>query len=159
VFIFNVRARPDFVKFSAPGGRVPVEQQPPQILALILADQVYQDDSSGRFSILGIRSALGARIFPWKQTQLAVYAVLTDGRGKTTVRLRLIDVEGTREPVLEYETIAEFLDPTDDVQVIFHLRDLVFPEPGDYRLQVEAAGQLLCERRLLLIPLENPGQP
>ena len=71
----------------------------------------------------------------------------------------MVDVEAEREPVLEHEAVVQFLDPTDDVEIVFLLNELVFPEPGDYRLQLLAAGQLLCERRILLIPLENPGQP
>jgi hypothetical protein len=126
------------------------------VLALIVADYVHRDENSGSFTILATRSAIGAREFPWRHARLAVYAALTDGRSDTTLQLRLVDVEAAREPVLEYETVIQFMDPTDDVEVVFHLSDLVFPEPGDYRLQLFTAGQLLCERRLLVIPLENP---
>jgi len=45
------------------------------------------------------------------------------------------------------------------MEIVFRLIDLVFPEPGDYRLQLSAAGQFMKERRLLIIPLENPGNP
>lgn len=72
--------------------------------------------------------------------------------------IRLTDVDGVREPVLEYETAVNFLDPTEELEVVFRLEELVFPEPGDYRLQIHAAGQFLRERRLLIIPLENPGR-
>jgi hypothetical protein len=49
-----------------------------------------------------------------------------------------------------------FSPPTDEGAGVFLLRDLVFPEPGDYRLQLWGAGRLLRERRFLVIPLENP---
>ena len=133
-----------------------MEQQPPAVLALIVADYIHRDERTGAFTILATRAAIGAKDFPWTQARLAVYTVLTDGRSKTMLQLRLVDVEGAREAVLEHETEIEFLDPTDDVEVVFSLSELVFPEPGDYRLQLLAGGQLLCERRILLIPLENP---
>ena len=57
----------------------------------------------------------------------------------------------------EFDTIVNFFEPTDDVQIAFRLSDLVFPEPGDYRLQLFGAGQFLRERRFLVIPMENPG--
>jgi hypothetical protein len=142
--------------FRTEDSNVPVEQQPPAVLALIVADYVHRDDHSGAFTILATRSAIGAKAFPWTRAHLAVYAVLTDGRSETTLQLRLVDVEAAREPVLEHETVVQFLDPTDDVEIVFRLSDLVFPEPGDYRIQLLAAGQLLCERRILLIPLESP---
>jgi len=90
---------------------------------------------------------------------LSVYANLSDGRGETPLRLRVIDVDETREPVLEFETTVNFPDPTEEVDVAFRLIDLVFPEPGDYCVQLYGAGQFLRERQFLVIPLENPGNP
>ena len=68
-------------------------------------------------------------------------------------------MDETRLPVVDYETVVNFQDPTEDVEIGFILPDLVFPEPGDYRLQLWSGGQLLRERRFLVIPLENPEQP
>ncbi len=138
---------------------MPVEQQPPEVLALVIADHVHRDDSTGKFFILGTRAAIGAAAFPFKCPSLAVYASMIDGRDETPMRLRLIDVDEAREPVLEFETTVNFLDPTEEVEIAFRLVDLVFPEPGDYRLQVYGSGQFLRERRFLVIPLENPGNP
>src|SRR5712691_6508477 len=58
------------------GGAMPVEQQPPEVLALVIADHVHQDDLTGKFFILGTRSEIGAPEFPWSQPALAVYAAL-----------------------------------------------------------------------------------
>jgi hypothetical protein len=138
---------------------VPVEQQPPEVLALLIADYVHRDSDTGKFFILGTRSSIAAAAFPCTCPCLAVYAVLADGRGETAVRVRLIDVDEAREAVLDFETAVNFLDPTEDVGVAFVLTDLVFPEPGDDRLQLYGAGLLLRERRFLVIPLENPGNP
>lgn len=138
---------------------MPVEHQPPEVLALLVADHVHRDEGSGKFFILGTRSWIGAATFPHTCPGLAVYAVLADGRGETTVKVRLIDVDETRDPVVEFETVVAFLDPSADVEVAVRLVDLVFPEPGEYSLQVYGAGQFLRERRLFLVPLENPGKP
>jgi hypothetical protein len=138
---------------------VSTEQPPPEVLALLIADHVHRDDNTGKLFILGTRSSIGAPALPWNHPRLAIYAALTDGRGETAVQVRLVDVDEARPPVVEYETMVNFQDPTEDVEVGFILTDLVFPEPGDYRLQLFSGGQLLRERRFLVIPLENPGQP
>jgi hypothetical protein len=135
---------------------VPVEQ-PPEVLALLIADHVHQDETTGKLFILGTRASIGAANFPFNCPNLAVYASLIDGRDETPIRLRLIDVDEAREPVLEFETSVTFLDPTEEVEMVFRLTDLIFPEPGDYRLQLYGAGHFLRERRFLVIPLENPG--
>jgi hypothetical protein len=138
---------------------VPGEQPPPEVLALVIADYVHRDETAGKFFILGTRASAGAAAFPFHCPNLAVYAPLIDGRGETSLQLRLIDVDEAREPVVEFETTVNFLDPTDEVEIVFRLADVVFPEPGDYRLQLYGAGQFLRERRFLVIPLGNPGHP
>ncbi len=138
---------------------MPVEQQPPEVLALLIADHVHRDEETGKFFVLGTRASIGAAAFPFRCPSLGFYAAMTDGRAETAVKLRLIDAEEAREPILEFDTTVNFLDPTEDVQVAFRLSDLVFPEPGDYRWQLFGAGQFLRERRFLVIPLENPDNP
>jgi uncharacterized protein DUF6941 len=136
-----------------------MEQPPPEVLALVLADHVHRDDLSDKLFILGTRSAIGARSFPWTHPVLAIYAALVDGRGETALRFRLVDADEAREAVAEEETVVTFPDPVTELQVVVFFSDLVFPEPGDYRLQLLADGQFLRERRLLVVPLENPGPP
>ena len=75
------------------------------------------------------------------------------------MQLRLVDVEEARPPVLEHETLVTFSDPTAEVEVVFLLTDLVFPEPGEYRIQLHAAGQLLPRTAFSGHARENPGQP
>ena len=136
-----------------------MEGQPPDVLAFVIADHVHRDESTGKFFVLGTRASVGAAAFPFNCASLAAYASMTDGRGETSMRLRLVDVDETRESVLDFETTVDFFDPTEEVEIAFRLVDLVFPEPGDYRWQLYGAGQLLRERRFLAIPLENPGNP
>jgi hypothetical protein len=135
---------------------VPIEQQPPEVLALVIADHVHRDEDTGKFFILGTRAEVVARAFPFTCPILAVYASMIDGRGETPLRLRLIDVDESRDAVLEYETAVSFLDPTVEVEIAFRFADLVFPEPGDYRLQLFGCGQFLRERRFLVTLMENP---
>lgn len=138
---------------------MPVEQQPPEVFAVLIADYVHRDENTGRFVIVGTRSSIGAANFPCERRSLSVYAALTDGRGETAIKVCLVDADQGREPVLEFETMLSFQDPTEELEIAFVLSDLVFPEPGDYRLQLYGADQLLRERRFLVIPLENPGIP
>jgi hypothetical protein len=49
-----------------------------------------------------------------------------------------------------------FPNPVTEVELVVVLDEIVFPEPGEYRLQLFAAGQLWRERRVMVIALENP---
>ncbi len=82
-----------------------------------------------------------------------------EGRGEVSFRTCLVDSDEEREPVFEEETLVSFPDPLAEIDLVFHLSDLVFPAPGEYRLQLCAAGQFLRERRVVIVPLHTPDQP
>ena len=44
-------------------------------------------------------------------------------------------------------------------QVVFGMPRLVFPEPGDYRIQAISAGSRLLEKRLILRKAEQADLP
>ena len=83
---------------------------------------------------------------------------LDDGRGSTTLKLRLIDVDENRDPVFETETTVDFTDPNQILEIVFIRPQVSFPEPGEYRLQIFGAGEFLRERRLIVFPAP-PYQP
>ena len=129
-----------------------VEQQPPDVLAMILADAVLRDVATGKFEIRGTFSGISASDFPWTRPIIVVYAAITNGHGKTSLRLRLIDVDETLEPIVDSESVVEFADPIAVIEPVFVMTDVVFPEPGEYRVQLYGAGQFLRERRLYVTP-------
>lgn len=122
----------------------------PEVLALVVADQIYHDDDSGKLFILGSRSMFGAPSFPFSHPRLAVYVALVDGRGEVSFEIRLIDTDEEREPVAESSATISFPSPLAEVEMIFDLLDLEFPESGEYRLQLRADGQFLRERGLMV---------
>jgi hypothetical protein len=130
----------------------PVEQQPPDVLAMVLADTVLHEVASGKFYINGTYSVIFANDFPVVYPLIVVYLAITNGHGPTPIKVRLVDVDESREPIFETEGVIEFSDPLQVLETVFAARGVRFPEPGEYRLQVFGAGQFLRERRLQVIP-------
>jgi hypothetical protein len=129
------------------------------VLALIVADQVYRDDVSGKAFIPGARFGIGARAFPYTHPRLAAFVALVNGRGDVSLQVRPVDVDDAREAVFVDEMTVTFPDPLTEVEVVFLLPDLVFPEPDESRLQLDADGQFLRERQIVRIQLENSDAP
>jgi len=123
----------------------------PVVLVLLIADRVHRDDVSGKFHINGTRHLLRASSFPYDHPLLVVYAVLTEGRGDVTVRVRLVDVDEARMAVAEEDLVVQFPDPLREVEVAIPLQDLIFPLAGDYRLQLLVDERVLQERRLMVV--------
>ena len=126
---------------------------PPYPLALVVCDQIYQDSTSQKFSILGTFSMITSSGFPAQHGYLAVYFALTDGHGRIPLRFRVQDAEERRSPVVDTTQSILFSDPKAVVEGRMDMANLHFPEPGEYRLQMLAGTELLMERKILLVQL------
>jgi hypothetical protein len=113
----------------------------------MIADHVWCDPKTGKYSLLGTFSAIGGSTYPLV-TNLAVYFAVTEGEGKLPVRMELIDVDDERPAVFDAEGNFEFRHVREVVEGMFAFERIVFPEPGEYRLKLFVAGEFLMERTL-----------
>jgi hypothetical protein len=77
-----------------------------------------------------------------------IYTALTDGHGRVPVRLVLIDADEELGAIASAEGCLSVDDPTAVWEIVFHLRDVVLPRAGHYRLQLQSGEHLLRELRL-----------
>jgi hypothetical protein len=127
----------------------------PYALALVVCDLIWRDPSTHKPTILGCFSAITAAAFPAKHPLMCVFAAMTDGHGKVPIALRLTDVDEERLPIFELEGEAVFTDPRMVVEIDFAAANLVFPTPGEYRLQLRSGSNLIVERRILVLQRED----
>jgi hypothetical protein len=123
-----------------------VEHQAPAVCSLIIVDAVHRDAMTGKFSLLGTYSEIVAPSFPCMHPSITAYFTLRGGRGRTPIQLTLIDEH--EKTVLEHETVVCFPDPLTVAESVFRSDQVLFAEPGIYRLQLYGAGQLLQEHCL-----------
>ena len=120
----------------------------PDILSLLVCDQILLDRLTGKTSLIGMFSNIAARSFPVRHPHLCVFASLTDGRGKTPVEISIVDGEYARPPVVSGTALVEFKNPRAVACLNLHFNGLIFPEPCEYRVQLKCHGELLREARL-----------
>jgi len=123
----------------------------PYPLAMIICDAIWRDPATGKHTLLGLFSKIQAKEFPTQHKMLALFIALTDGHGKTPIRLRLIDAEESREPLFDGSQMVNFIDPRAILEIAFHVPGLTFDEPGEYRFQLFGGDEPLMERRILVI--------
>ncbi len=128
----------------------------PDVLSLIVCDQIIIDRLTGKMSLIGLFSNIGAFQFPVRHPQLCVFATLTEGRGQTPIEIGIIDANDERPPVVQGTAGVEFKDPHALATLNLHFNGLVFPEPGQYRVQLRCHGELLREARLHLAKVKPP---
>ncbi len=131
----------------------------PDVLSLLVCDQILVDRLTGKTSLIGLFSNIGATQFPVRHPQLWVFAALTDGHGRTPLELRVVDADDARPPVAHGAATLEFNNPRAVACLNLHFAGLVFPEPGQYRVQLRCHGELLREARLQLSKIVKRQKP
>lgn len=131
----------------------------PDIIALIVCDQIITDRLSGKQSLIGMFSTIHSVRFPVVHPQLSIYVALTDGRGKTPLTIRVVDADDVRPPLVQGQGVVEFKDPRAIANLALQFHGLTFPEPGQYRVQILCRETLLREARLMLKKAKPPPKP
>jgi hypothetical protein len=133
----------------------------PEVLSLLVCDQIITDRATGKQSLIGLFSTIHAFRYPVTQPLLSVHVSLTGGRGKTPITIRIADSDDARPPLVEGRGMVEFKNPRAIANLALQFHGLVFPQQGEYRVQLWAHGELLREARLTLLLAKRPprGQP
>ena len=131
----------------------------PDVMALLVCDQIITDRISGKQSLIGMFSTIHSARFPVVHPQLAVYVALTDGRGKTPLTIRIVDADESRPPLVQGTGVVEFKNPRVIANLALQFHGLRFPEPGQYRVQLSCKETLLREARLMLVKAKRPPRP
>jgi hypothetical protein len=123
--------------------------QPPEVLAMILCDQIITDVETNKKSLIGLFDQVETATLPCTVHELHVYLSMTDGHGMLPVSLSCIAVDEGEE-LFRGEAEVEFVDPLQVVELQFVFPNARFPQPGEYRFQLSTPGQILRERKFLV---------
>ena len=135
---------------------MPEELPPPIAIAMVICDAIWVDPSTGKITLLGVFSDIASKIFPAIHPLLAVHVCLTDAHGTIPVKMQLIDADEENDPLFEVEHEIEFPDRRAIIFMNAHMKDIAFPNPGEYRLQLFARNQFVIERRIVVKTIEMP---
>jgi hypothetical protein len=119
-------------------------------LSMIICDAVHLDPGTGKAFILGCFGSIAATAFPATHPEMAVFAEVTDCRGLTPFMVRIVDVDERSEPIAEARAEIDVPDPLAVAILVLRLNGLVFPGPGEYRIQLFSGNTHLMERGLIL---------
>lgn len=129
---------------------------PPTVLSFIACERVIQDARTGNHSIVHTLAHVTCADFPAQLPLLSIFAELTKGRGGVPIEIRIVDVDESRGPLLTIEAVINMEPLAVATIVVDAVEDLIFPEPGEYRIQLFSGGLLLLERRLVFVPATQP---
>lgn len=126
---------------------------PPIILAILPADYVHTDPTTGKKTVLGVLGGVYAFAFPAVHEFLAVYIAVTDVYNEVVISVEVVEVAAGDEPVNVGELTVKAASPLQVIEFGIPWPDVIFPRPGEYRLQAKHGGVVLNEWRIMAIQL------
>jgi hypothetical protein len=122
-------------------------QSKPQLLAWVTCDGVHIDPVSGKHTLLGVFSNISARQFPVTHPFMVWFLTICDcSPGEHKIRISL-GLDATRRPVLLERPFAS-QSPLHRINLINEIRNLTFPQPGDYSILIEIDDEPLLATNL-----------
>ena len=119
----------------------------PQLLVWLTCDAVHIDPASGKHTILGVFSNIKARGFPVTHPFMVWFITLTDvSPGQHQIRLSM-----SLDPTKPLELIKrpfESQSPLHRINLINEIRNLTFPQPGEYSILIEVDDEPLLATSL-----------
>ncbi|MES2696383.1 MAG: hypothetical protein V4773_23135 [Verrucomicrobiota bacterium] len=108
----------------------------PQLLAWLTCDGVHVDPGTGKHTILGIFSNIQGRQFPVTHPFMIWFLTITDcSVGEHTLRISMSLNEEPVQKLLERPFKSH--SPLHRINLINEIRNLTFPQGGDYNLLIE----------------------
>ena len=123
---------------------------PPVVLALLLAEHLDVDPYTRKYTVHRVTNVVPAAGFPAEVETLWAFVVLSELSREVELLVRVVTADETDELAAQAVPLAA-PDPLAVAEVGALLRAVVFPEPGQYRVQVVVGGEVIAERRLLLV--------
>jgi len=108
----------------------------PQLLAWLTCDGVHIDPGSGKHTILGVFSNIKAQRFPVTHPFMVWFLSITDvSSGQHRMRIAMGLDPMNPQPLIERP--FESQNPLHRINLINEIRNLTFPNPGEYSLLIE----------------------
>jgi hypothetical protein len=119
----------------------------PQSHALLMADQLLHDSITGKISVIGLFHNVHPDRFPFHHRNWWLYAVVSEIHGPTSIIFRLL--RSADDSVL-FESHPIDLTATSPLEVAERadrVLGVVYPAPGEYRLEAVVGGEVIAVRR------------
>lgn len=135
----------------------------PYCLAMLLCDGIHKDPATGKHTLLGTFSTVGAAEFP-AQIAFCVYFAVTDGFGPISLKLRIVDSAADmagNAAGAAWESPEMLINvPSPLVVCESSVRNIsvTLPAPGVYFCELYSGETLLMSRRLLAVKPEEGEQ-
>jgi hypothetical protein len=124
-------------------------QSKPQVLAWLTCDGVHIDPATGKHTILGVFSNIRGRQFPVVHPFMVWFLTLSDvPAGSHKIRIAMGLEPTNLTPLIERNFDSQ--GPLQRINLINEIRNLSFPQEGDYSLLIEIDDEPLLATNIIV---------
>lgn len=132
----------------------------PKANAMLICDYVITERGTNKKSLIGVFENIGASQFPCTHYQLSVYIKLTEAQGKYQFRLELTDLQNdTTIGKSEMPNAIQIVNPLVTHELVFNLRGLRFPHPGEYEFRIFANDRIFGQKSFIVNEVSPNSRP
>jgi len=128
----------------------------PNLQFSVLCDDVRREDN-GKFILIGLFEAIGAKKFPATHPALFVANRWCKGEGTFTQKIRIVNPKDNSPVFQTEEQVFELGDIDRHHTLISRFNSLVFPNPGKYWVEVLLDNELIINYPLILNESKGPA--
>lgn len=126
----------------------------PTIRAMVLADRVYRDGTTGKHVIAGTFNSISAQVFPAAWTSgAAIYFAMHGFRGQTTLSLTFREAS-TRVAIIGIDLEIDTKDALQVVEGSIPIPPFPINHPGTYEFELSMGGTFLADIKLYVEELK-----
>ena len=115
---------------------------------MIVCDKIITEAGTNNKTIISTFNNINAKAVPCIHPRIAVFVALTNTTGEKQIELVL---KKDDRNIVKLGGKANFPDQNHVVELIFNLRNCVFPEQGRYSFEVYADSEYIFERRFNVV--------
>lgn len=130
----------------------------PTLIALVICDDVYQEQSTGKTALIGLFSNMQTRQFPVTHPKMAVFVSVTGLRPNSSGKLEIENAETGRVVLTAEGQFPGSVDPLTVVDMSFILGNVTFDSRGTYFVKFWSNGHLLVMRPFELTQVPPVGE-
>ncbi|HVA49986.1 MAG TPA: hypothetical protein VNH11_26710 [Pirellulales bacterium] len=134
---------------NGPSNPKQTRQKPlPQCKAVLLCENVVEDEITGQFSLNKLIDVVRFSTFPGVSLPFALFLQLYDGIGRYQLAIELRDLaDGTRVAVAMFSSL-DFIERLANMDVVLPVDSLRLPRAGRYQFAVLLDGEELATQHL-----------
>ena len=115
-----------------------------------MCDSVHREPVTGKLTILGTFGTLAVSEFPAVIPEICIYAALSAWTGPVSLNFKVVDVDQEETVLVDQFQNVNFVGRLETAEVVEFLKEVRFPNEGEYWFQLYAGNHFIAERKVIV---------